>query len=934
MVNPAELRPQAMEVPLREQNVTFIDNEPGEEHDYGSTMDSLRLEPMATDASLEEFFSRPLRIGSVDWAVGNDLNVSYWPWEAYFSNKRVVNRISNYKLLSCELCVKVVVNGNSFTYGKAIVSYTPFVGYDDLSRFRSIAADICALSQRPHVYIDPCTSQGGCLSLPFSWWENTLDVTSDTYLDVGTTDFTKMGQLDLKSLNGLKHANGATDTINVNIYVWAKNVKLAVPTIVGPSNMVPQAEEFVINPREHRFPRLPTQHRAPKRTLAQAYEYVVDPKTLKPQAKDEYTGSGIISKPATAIANYLSRVKAPVIQPYITATQLAASTVGAIASLFGYSRPVHLSSSRYQPNTKHNMAVSNLEDDVTKLALDSKQELTIDPSAYGLSTKDEMDINFIAGRESYWNTFTWALGKGQQELLWNAIVDPMVPIKYDGGGETEIHCPAITFAAMPFNRWRGSIKYRFQIVASKFHRGRLRIVYDPSACGGTGDQARTELNTAYTTIVDISNTTDFTVVAGWGQSTTYRAMGPLSNPQSLYMDTDRLDYDSNGDEFGNGVIAVYVETELTVPNTDINNDIEINVFISAGDDFELAMPTGERVTRLRLRQPSELTPQAKEFDIKDSKMYARFNADTGEYEDDFSKFRPQGMETEPSSMAENSIDTPEKPTTIATLGETIPTSDPANLMHFGESIRSFRQLVKRYNQHERVSLWKNTTLENQKNYTFKMQRPSLPFEPGYAPTGVLSQPYKTPFAIGTSPNARPYAYAVMTLLRYVTLGYVGWRGSIRYLLDTGNISCTCSATGPLSVTRYSDCSPENYADENFDTKTTQGQAEFMANYDDVSGQEGFIVQNLSLNPTATFEVPFYSEKRFAPCRKLTNFNANGLNYGPCWKMRLPLRATADTTKQALLEQAAVNTFVAAGEDFSLGFFIGAPVFYLEAIPPT
>lgn len=867
--------PHTLESEQKEQNVTFVDDEPGDEHDYGSTIDSLRLQPMVTDASLEEFFSRPIRIGSIDWATAADLNVSYYPWEAYFANPRVVNRIANYKLMSAELCVKCVINGNPFTYGKAIVAYTPFSGYDDLSRYRAIKADLVGLSQRPHVYLDPSTSQGGCLSLPFTWWENCIDITSDRVSGTGTTDFKRMGQLDLKSINTLKHANGATDQITVNIYVWAKNVKLAVPTLTEPAAITPQG----LTSREE----------------------------FEPQG-DEYTGEGIISKPATAVANYLSRVKAPVIQPYITATKLAASTVGAIASLFGYSRPTLLQSSRLQPNTKHNMAVSNLEDDVAKLSLDSKQELTIDPSAYGLSTKDEMDINFIASRESYWTTFNWAVGRSQEEMLWNAIVDPMVPIKYSGGGETEIHCPAITFAAMPFNRWRGSIKYRFQVVCSKFHRGRLKVVYDPS---GTGTQA--EYNTAYTSIIDISNTTDFTITAGWGQSTTYRKMFDITSPQNLYIDDTPLFYDSYDEQAGNGTISVYVVTELAVPNTTIDNDIQINVFISAGDDFEVAMPTGERVTRLRLRQPSEITPQG---------LTSR------------EQFEPHGMDTMPLTPASDSAGTSEHPTVVSDHAALIPHDDPANLMHFGESIRSFRQLIKRYNAHEWITPWGQQTPSADGRYIVKIQRPALPFEPGYSPKVNITQTTRVPRNIGTTPNARGYAYSIMTLLRYLTTGYVGWRGSVRYLVDTSTLACTCTATGPLTVTRYSECAPETESAIVNVPYTNQGQQQRMVNYDDASGQEGFIVQNVLVNPTTAFEVPYYSEKRFSPARNLTNFDLVGPNYGPCWKLRMPIVLPSAGDSLVKVENSQLSTFVAAGEDFSVGFFVGAPIFYYEGIPPT
>jgi len=857
----------------KQQNVTFVDEMPGDEVDYNSTLDPLRDAAMTQDATLDEFFSRPLRIFSTNWQVGASLNEEIFPWALYFSNPLVSNRINNYKLLTAELCIKVVINGNAFHYGRAMLSYTPFVGYDDLTRLRDIQAELVEHSQRPKVFIDPTTSQGGCLTLPFSWWQNALDITTGTYDGESVdNDWYRMGVLMLKHINLLKHAYGAADSATIDIFAWAKNVKYAIPTGRPCVLLSPQS-------------------------------------LIEPMAADEYTGTGVISRPATAVANFLSKVKVPMLQNYVTATAMAVKLVGAVASMFGYSRPMMLQSSRYQPNTKHNMASSNLEDDAAKLTVDSKQELTIDPTIYGIAPMDEMDIQFIASRESYLATFNWAVSSvtaPPEALLWNSIVDPINAVTYSSGGGEEIHMPAVMFASVPFNRWRGSLKYRFQVVCSKFHRGRLKVVYDPS-----GTQTNAEYNSAYTSIVDISNTTDFEIVAGWGQATTYRKMNDITNPMTFNMNTTPIDYDSSSFDYGNGTIAVYVVTELTVPNTTVDNDIQINVFVSAGDDFEVAMPTGERLTRLRLRGEAEVPPQAQ----------ARMAEDNP-----FKNIEP--MSEENSTPANDSMGISEGPTTVETFGNSIPITDPANLMHFGESIRSFRQLLKRYNQHETISPFTKSGGNVDGQNLLKIQRPSLPFEPGYAPKWHISQPFTVPNDI----SGRGYAYSLMTTMRYLSTGYVGWRGSIRYMVDLSALGCGCKALGPVSVTRYSECTPETETSNVLPPSGNQGQRSQLIAYDDVSGQEGFIVQNTSLNETMCFEVPYYSERRFSPARSLTNFDRVAPNYGPCWKLRFPF--FMKTAELLPLSNSAVRTYVAAGEDFSFGFFIGAPTFFYEGIPPV
>nr|ULG00096.1 MAG: hypothetical protein 2 [Salisharnavirus sp.] len=831
-----------------QQNVMFMDGAPGYGHDISAPLDSVHTGPTTNDIPLDDFFSRPIKIHNYIWLQNVPFNEDFYPWRDYFTNKRVVNRIANFKLLQATLCVKVLVNGSPFHFGRMLMSYNPMEEYDDLDRIRTffVQADVVEASQRPHVYIDPTMNEGGCIRLPFTWWENAYDITS---FDFPHDPFKALGKMTMVVLNNLKNVNGPdAGSVTVSVFAWAEDVRLSVPTHVNPFDIVPQA--------------------------------------------DEYTGAGVISKPAMALANMVSKVKIPWIQKYATATQMAATAVGSIATLFGYSRPTMLTSSRYRPDTKGNFAVTNLEDDVVKLSVDAKQELTLDPTVFGINVPDEMSIAYIATKESYWTTFTWPINASAETMLFNALVDPMVPRQNVAGTATELHLPAVTFASMPFNRWRGSLKYRFQVVCSKFHKGRLKIVYDPHGTQGT----QSEYNVAYTTVVDISENTDFEFQCGWGQSTTYRKMNDILNPEASYIGTTTPLLYTSQDGYGNGTIAVYVVNDLMVPNHSPDSELSINVFISAGDDFEVAMPTGERVTRLRLRDRSEITPQSDEL-----------------------------------TPADSSHDQPENPGVVHVAANILPTDDATNLYYFGESIRSFRQLIKRYNTHEIIPFRPpDMTASNGDFVTWKIQRASLPFEPGWTPRVAPGEPTRVPYDFV---DGRYYAYATMTLLRYLTTAFVGWRGGVRYMLDMTGTDCDCSAVGPVIVSRYSECAPETALSLTSELPNSPNfQAGYQIDYDDVSGQEGIFVQNLKVNPTLCFEVPFYSEKRFMPARKLANFDLTAENYSPCWKARYKYRYISANSGTPYTKLA--TTFVAAAEDFNVGFYIGPPVFFYEAIPPN
>lgn len=821
------------------QNVKFIDAHPGYGITAGGDFDAIRDGPLSADASLDEFFSRPLKIWSKEWQVGVDLFQKINPWEEYFTNLRVINRISNYKLMRAKLHLKILINGNAFHYGRLLAAYNPLPTYDTLTVDRVyVDSDNVAASQRPHLYLDPTNSQGGEMTLPFFYHFNAVDITAEGWSD--------LGELTISTLTPLKHANGATDTVTVNVFAWATDVKFALPTHKEPSSISPQSDEY---------------------------------------------GKGIVSKPASVVANVASKlVSIPTIGPFARATEIGGRGVAAMATLFGYSRPTMLTKSQYRPHPKGDYSVTDGEDDVAKLSVTGKQELTIDPRTAGLSGTDELSINYIASRESYITDFQWAVGTAPETLLFNTVVDPGIHRKHNN----ELHFPACCFAVMPFTYWRGSMEFRFQVVCSKYHKGRLKVVYDPY---GT-PSASAEYNTAYTTVVDISDTTDFTIKCGWGQDTPYRRSVPLSFSQTGMFRTDApLAYNAITNSFGNGTLSVYVVNELTVPNTEIDNDIEINVFVKACDDFEVASPDYDEISELRISDKDNITP------LSDT-IRPQSDEATGDVPN-------QADETDRMDSA------PLGTRVVNTTGEELPLTDYTNHVYFGESIRSFRQLIKRYNLHE-VLTFPGTWEEGDK-IRCRYRRYMVPHEPGY-----------------TSDNNNTsavtfngfYYYAQMTLLKYLIFGFGGWRGGTRWLID----SSTVDGRSQVIATR-SDEFLGLVSDAERILLNGTGTAATVTNLgrahndlDKFNGQNGCHVTNSEVNPVASFEVPYYSQFRFTPAKQRVRSGVGTFNFGtPTFSVNFTGKVNHDDF---------LTSWVAAAEDFNCFFFLGAPIFYQELQFPT
>lgn len=833
-----------------EQNVKFTDTHPGYATMVEGGFDSIRDAAFNSDATLDEFFSRPLRIVTKEWGIGLALFEEFNPWTLYFQNLRVVNRISNYKLLRAKLHMKVTVNGNAFHYGRAIMSYNPLPNRDELTIDRTfIDADLVSATQRPHIYIDPTNSQGGEMCVPMFYYKNALDITSQ--------DWQNLGECVLSSMNDLQHANGGADTVTINVFAWATDVKFAIPTQLEPGAIAPQARE------------------------------------IAPHA-DEY-GTGVVSRPAGIVANIASKLAAiPTIGPFARATEIGARALGGMAQIFGYSRPVMLTKSQYKPHVKGDMAVCDLEDDCTKLSVSAKQELTLDPRTTGIGSTDELAINYIAGRQSYLAQFDWDVGTNVETLLWNCVVDPAIHRQQ----AAEYHLPAASFAVLPFQWWRGSMDFRFMVVCSKYHKGRLKIVYDPS--GNTSGTA--EYNTAYTTIIDISDTTDFTIKCGWGQATTYREHMLLTDAQSTQFNTTALTYNSSTTTRGNGTLAVYVVNELTVPNTTITNDISINVFVNMGEDFEVAGPTDENIKDLRLTsaavltspQAMEVTPHAGESDISN-----------------------EGDEQERMDSA------PLGTTILNTAGETTSLTDYTNHVHFGENIRSMRQLCKRYNMHEVMYFDPAVVTGTNTDVVGSWVRPIMPYEPGYTATGVGTPP-GLPLKTLIAAN---YYYANMTFVKYLSVAYGGWRGGMRWMFDASN--CTNSGIGRpgvLTLGRNTSSSRPSQAVDAYTTSphTNLTMVALLNDYETTEGFAGSFIQGSTVNPVLSAEVPYYSEYRFTPAKQRANFSAEQFN--------VPGYRLLYQGEVAPIDQ--IKSYVAVAEDFNCFFFLGAPIFYRETARPA
>ena len=529
-----------------EQTVEFQTDIDQVKVNIATSIDSTRLQASTKNTELGEFMARPLRIASHNLASGNKFDVQFNPWVDFLSSPVVKNKLQNYSLLRGIMHVKFLINGGPFYFGNIICGYKPRgTGYDFVQGNSNSEEDFFQraklLSQRPHLILNPTTSQGGELELPFFHDKNYLDL-------IDATDILDMGEVSMISFATLQRAIGATaqSTINITVMAWMTNVELAGPTSRG---VVSQAGKI---------------------------------------KSDEY-GKGIISRPAKAIARFAGKLSSiPEIGPYATATSLAAQGIGSFAELWGFSRPINVGPiNRYKHQVYGLLANSSIDEAVDKLTYDPKQELTVDHSITGAQLSDEMSIKAITSKSSLLTYFDWSATATEESLLGTINVTPCHCDQRNNGtaeyGTEWVQTP-LSHATFPFKFWRGGLEYRFQVNCSDLHRGRLLIVYDPKGFVGT---APPETNTAFSRIIDIEQSKDFVLPVHWFQPKTWAEVPRTPVSDGIGKGTT---IPSDQDAYSNGQLRIYVLNELTGPDEDLTNSVRIMTWIRGAQDYEVAVP--------------------------------------------------------------------------------------------------------------------------------------------------------------------------------------------------------------------------------------------------------------------------------------------------------------------------------------------------------
>lgn len=524
-----------------EKLTTFTDSDCGNSFTQIGYPDATYWKDYTPEADLQDWLKRPIRIQRYTWSEGAQLNEVIYPWRDYLNEPSVKNKIQNYSYLQANLHIKLVINASPFYYGFGMMAYRPlqvFTPSTIAPEFtNSSDGYYMALSQRPHIKFFPQTCEGGEMVLPFFYHKDWLNITN-------LNEVRDMGELEMYTPISLQQANGVVGSgVSVSVFAWMENVKLSGATVA---------------------PAL--------------------------QGKDEYGDmKGPVSKPASAIAKVANALSsAPYIGPFARATGMIATGIGSIASLLGYTNvPVIKDVDPVKSLVFHSFASTEISQPVEKLSIDPKNELTIDNRVAGLDGIDELMMSKWITHETYETFFNWSTARTPDEQLFLQYVSPEITTTKPIGTVFGIQRTPLSHLAKMFAYWRGSMVYRFKIIKTKYHSGRLLIQWDPQ---GNLETAGSSVNLVMTKVIDISETDDFEIIVPYHQPTHYQRTLALEDPEntSTYYGQSTPSVPAYGNTVFNGRLTVKVLSVLTAPVEP--STIQIAVFVRGGDDFEFANP--------------------------------------------------------------------------------------------------------------------------------------------------------------------------------------------------------------------------------------------------------------------------------------------------------------------------------------------------------
>jgi len=836
--------------------------------------------------SLGEFLRRPTYLTNITFA---ELGANNWnffnPWELWSNDPSIRAKLNNFAYFRGDLHVQFTVSGTPYAYGKLMAGFIPYADYNDLWQgYRTVYANgnatdgynwgPCMMSyvsqQEGSLVLDVNENEPVVMKIPFLSYKQQFKLFNSATTVIANSDpledFSDAGEIAFGPIRPYRTSDDNQETqITCTIFAWVENAQLGNPT----------GTDFDITAQAR-----PRRRKSKNKRAGSLKAVMYQAKGLVDAAiPDEYEADGPVSSVASAVSKSAAALKdVPIIGPFASATSAISGTVGKIASWFGFSKPVQLDPPIYVKNNPFANAATTASVETTyKISVDPKQELALDVSLGGTEGEDCMAITHIAKRESYLTTFKWDyLDEPMTDIIWRSMVTPKlfnIGAKVAGTNDSTnfvVQPTPMAFVSEPFQYWRGTLRYRFEFVVSRFHRGKVLIKFEPnipqSALIATGTS---RLNQQNTILVDLQETQEVEIDVDWATCKAWCkndytvsdnvSCFPITGGDQDLTDIVGVSYVSAsiGGDAANGQIIIMPFTRLVQPNTAAF--AMVNVYVSCPD--------------LVVARPRSLVQRSRSYE---------YTAQSNESED------------------------------VRTLNPTGANTDHIYQHHFGEAIPSLRSMMKRYQTYFRTT----TTVSSGNNEEIFFN--------------VIGHTYDRP-AVLYGQNVATYTGIQWTdLYNYLFYSFLGMRGGMRFrvLLMGGGLAAAHDYVKVyLQNNNVTDAT--SLATTAFSSSINLTDLSNNFSYD-MEGQQTYC---LASNGGVEFEIPFYSNNLFVIANN-NSFGGDdtwlgALRYDATWSNDWQAYFSM---RGITMDEAALVVDRATAEDFTFLRFTGASWYGIAATP--
>lgn len=412
---------------------TFSDDSPGQEVSSiaPTNIPSSLLSSTQSlgSQSIIDFLSKPILLtsGYFSSADSNYLYSVNVP-SGITSNVLYAKKLSGIAYMRADVVFELRVNATRFQQGRYMMTCVNTGGVYNSSAINSLLkmkhCNLVTKTQLPHVEIDLASETSCVLKVPYISAFNYLSTTSQTINSVVT----------IWPYSPLEPGSGDS-TCAYDLYVHFENIVLSA-SIVSQSN---------------------------KRSIA-----------FEEQKKAGTGPVSVFMGQVSRTAGILGRI--PLLMPMSMTVGWAADIIGDAAKVWGWSKPTTVNPASLFARQSHTqMTLTDGTFVGHKMGASSLQGV-MPHNGVARTNIDELSIDFIKSQFAWSQTIPWSDSAAAGTQLLTA---PLCPSAYNttyGVGRT---FTPVAFLTNFFSLYRGGLKFKFKLVKTEFHSGRLMFAFLP-----------------------------------------------------------------------------------------------------------------------------------------------------------------------------------------------------------------------------------------------------------------------------------------------------------------------------------------------------------------------------------------------------------------------------------------------------------------------